>query len=175
MTHTSPHAPRLTGRARARRAFAILVVTALATGAAGCSSSGKESTTAPDPQDIPGTYELETIQTKSLPVKIFDGPIGNPRNNDYYRSFVVTVRAGQIELDDYGNYRAVFLYNVVANGESSDGVLAKSGTYTLNGNRITLTTDEGVVAGSGNIRSGEITISMTIVDEGKAMPWVFRQ
>jgi len=174
MTHTSLDAPRLTWRARVRRAFALVMVTTLATGAAGC-GSGKDSTTAPTEQNIPGAYVLETIQTKLLPVNIFDGPIGDPRNNDYYRSFVVTVKAGQIELDDYGNYRAVFLYNVVANGESSDGVLAKSGTYMLNGNRIALTTDEGVDAGVGTIRSGQITISMTIVDEVKAMPWVFRQ
>ena len=171
MTHTSSDAPRLTWRSRVGRAFTIIVVTTLATG---CSSS-KDSTTAPKAQDIPGSYVLETIQTKSLPVKIFDGPIGNPRNNDYYRSFVVTVRAGQIDLDNYGNYHATFLYNVVANGEARDGVLAKSGTYMLNGSRIALTTDEGVDAGVGTIRSGQITISMTIVDEGTAMPWVFRQ
>ena len=174
MTHTSFDAPRLTWRARVRRTLARVVITTLATGAAGCSSS-KDSTTAPTEQNIPGTYVLETIQTKSLPAKIFDGPIGSPRNNDYYRSFVVTVRAGQIELDDYGNYRATFLYNVVADGEAHDGVLVKNGTYMLNGNRIALTTDEGVDAGVGTIRSGQITISMTIVDEGKAMPWVFRQ
>jgi len=150
------------------------VVTTLATGAAGCSSS-KDSTTAPTEQNIPGAYVLETIQTKLLPVKIFDGPIGNPRNDDYYRSFVVTVKRGQIDLDDEGNYRAAFLYTVVADGEASDGLLVKSGTYMLNGNRIALTTDDGGDAGVGTIRSGQLTIQMTIVDEGKTMPWVFRQ
>jgi hypothetical protein len=175
MTRTSLDAPRLSWRNGARRAIGIMVVTTLATGAAGCGGSSKDSTTAPPKQDIPGAYVLETIQTQSLPAKIFDGPIGNPRNNDYYRSFVVTVKAGQIDLDDYGNYRAVFLYNVVANGEPSDGVLVKNGTYRVNGNRIALTTDDGVDAGAGTIRTGEITISMTIVDEGKAMTWVFRQ
>jgi hypothetical protein len=78
MTHTSLGAPRLTWRARVQNAFAVVLLATLAIGAAGCSS--KDSSTGPTNLNVAGEYLLETIQTKSVPVKIYDGPIGNPRD-----------------------------------------------------------------------------------------------
>ena len=49
------------------------------------------------------------------------------------------------------------------------------GTYEINGNRIALTRLDGVDGGAGTVRSGEVMIQMTIVDEGVTMPYVFRQ
>lgn len=173
MTHTSLDAPRLTWRARVQNAFAVVLVATLATGAAGCSS--KDSSTGPTNLNVAGEYLLETIQTKSVPVKIYDGPIGNPRDGDYYRSFVVTVKRGAIDLDDAGHYHMMVDYRVVADGETTDGSVDGRGSYEINGNRIALTRLDGVDGGAGTVRSGEVMIQMTIVDEGVTMPYVFRQ
>ena len=84
MTHASLDAPRPTWRARLQKAFAVLSIATLATGAAGCGS--KDSSTAPTPQNIAGEYLLETVQAKQLPVKVYDGPVGEPGDDDYYDS-----------------------------------------------------------------------------------------
>jgi len=76
MTHASLDAPRPTWRARLQKAFAVLSIATLATGAAGCGS--KDSSTAPTNENVAGEYLLETIQAKQLPVKVYDGPVGEP-------------------------------------------------------------------------------------------------
>ena len=71
----------------------MMLVGALAVGAAGCSSS-KDSSTGPTNVNPAGEYDLQTIQTKPLPATVHDGPIGNPGDDDYYESYVVTVSGG---------------------------------------------------------------------------------
>src|SRR6478609_9233928 len=146
MTHTSLDATRLTCRARLQNALALVLVASLATGAAGCSST--DSSTGPTNGDVTGEYLLETIKTQQLPVKIYDGPIGNPRNDDYYRSYVVTVKRGAINLDDTGHYRLKFDYRLVADGQITDSSMGAVGTYEINGNRIVLTRYDGVDGGA---------------------------
>jgi hypothetical protein len=174
MTHTSLDAPRLTWRARLQNAFAVVLVATLATGAAGCSSS-TDSSTSPTNGNVAGEYLLETIQSKSLPVKIYDGPIGNPKDDNYYRSFVVTVKRGAIDLDGAGNYRRMVDYRLIADGEITDGSVEDGGTYEINGDRIVLTRDDGIDGGSGTVLPGELMVRMTIVDTGAPMQYVFRQ
>ena len=174
MTHTSLDAPRLTWRARLQKAFAVLTIATLATGAAGC--GGKDSSTEPTtPQNVAGEYLLETIQAKSLPVKIYDGPIGEPGDDDYYDSYVLTIKRGAIDLDDAGNYHLMVDYHLVRDGDAVDDSWDGYGTYEINGNKIDLTRDDGVGGGDGTVRSGQVTIQMTMVDEGVDMSYVFRK
>ena len=173
MTHTPLDAPRPTWRARLQKAFAVLSIATLATGAAGC--GGKDSTTAPTNESVAGEYLLETIQAKSLPVKIYDGPIGDPGNNDYYDSYVLTIKRGAIDLDDAGNYHLMVDYHLVRDGNAIDDSWDGYGTYEINGNKIDLTRDDGVAGGDGTLRSGQVTIQMTMVDEGSDMAYVFRK
>ena len=56
-----------------------------------------------------------------------------------------------------------------------DGSFDGYGTYEIDGNRIALTRDDGVDGGDGSVRSGQVTIQMTMVDEGVVMPYVFRK
>jgi hypothetical protein len=174
MTHTSHDAPGPTWRARLQKAFAVLTMATLASGAGGC--SGKDSSTGPTtPQNVAGEYLLETIQTKSLPVKIYDGPIGEPGEDDYYDSYVLTIKRGAIDLDDAGNYHLMVDYHLVRDGYAVDDSWDGYGTYEINGNKIDLTRDDGVGGGDGTVRSGQVTIQMTMVDEGADMAYVFRK
>ncbi len=174
MTHTSLDAPRLTWRARVQKAFVVLSIATLATGAAGC--GGKDSSTGPTtPQSVAGEYLLETIQTKQVPVKIYDGPIGEPGDDDYYDSYVLTIKRGAIDLDDAGNYHLMVDYHLVRDGDAVDDSWDGYGTYEINGNRIFLTREDGVAGGDGPVRSGQVTIEMNMVDEGDVMPYVFRK
>ena len=173
MTHTSLDASRPTWRARVQKALVVLSIATLATGAAGCGS--KDSSTEPTSRSVAGEYLLETIQTKALPVKIYDGPIGDPGDDDYYWSYVVTIKRGAIDLDDAGNYHLMMDYGLLANGDIEDDSFDGYGTYEINGNRIVLTRDDGDEGGTGTVRNGEVTIQMTMVDEGAVMPYVFRK
>ena len=74
MTRTSLDAPPPARGARVRTAFAMLLVATLATGAAGCTSN--DASTAPAVVNAPGEYELQTIQAKPVPAKVYDGPWG---------------------------------------------------------------------------------------------------
>ena len=155
-------------------AFVVLSIATLVTGAGGCGS--KDSSTEPTtPQNVAGEYLLETIQAKSLPVKIYDGPIGDPEDDDYFWSYVVTIKRGAIDLDDAGNYHLMVDYHLIVDGEPEDGSFDGYGTYEVDGNRIALTRDDGVDGGDGSVRSGQVTIQMTMVDEGVVMPYVFRK
>ena len=174
MTHTSLDAPRLTWSARIQKAFVVLSIATLATGAAAC--GGKDSSTEPTtPQNIAGEYLLETIQTKQLPVKIYDGPIGEPGDDDYYDSYILTIKRGAIDLDDAGNFHLMMDYHLVRDGNAQDGSWDGYGTYEINGNKIALIRDDGVDGGDGTVRSGQVSLQMTMVDEGPDMPYVFRK
>jgi len=173
MSHTSLDAPRPTWRARVQKAFGVLSIAALAIGAAGCGS--KDSSTAPTSRSVAGEYLLETIQAKQLPVTVYDGPIGNPGADDYFQSYVLTVKRGAIDLDDAGNFHLMVDYHLVRDGEVVDDSWDGYGTYEINGNEIVLTRDDGVSAGDGTMRSGQVTIQMTMVDEGPYVPYVFRK
>src|SRR5262245_38397587 len=112
MTHTSLDAPRPTWRARVHTAIAIMLVATLAAGAAGCSSS-KDSSTGPTNVNPVGEYELETIRSEALPAMVHDGPIGDPGDDDYYQSYVVTVTGGTMVLEDGGYYHMLLAYTAV--------------------------------------------------------------
>lgn len=174
MTHTSLDAPRLTWSARIQKAFVVLSIATLATGAAAC--GGKDSSTEPTtPQNIAGEYLLETIQTKQLPVKIYDGPIGEPGDDDYYDSYILTIKRGAIDLDDAGNFHLMVDYHLVRDGDAIDDSFDGYGTYEINGNNIVLTREDGGGAGDGTVRSGQLSIQISLVDEGRVMPYVFRK
>ena len=80
-----------------------MLVGILAAGAAGCGN--KDASTGPTtPTNVAGDYSLGTIQARSLPTKVRDDPIGNPGDDDYYQSYVVTVTAGTVTLEDGGGY-----------------------------------------------------------------------
>ncbi|HEX5076811.1 MAG TPA: hypothetical protein VFW03_26625 [Gemmatimonadaceae bacterium] len=174
MTYTSLGAPRLTWRAHVQKALVVLSIATLAAGAAAC--GGKDSSTEPTtPQTVAGEYLLETIQAKQLPVKIYDGPIGDPGEYDYFASYVVTIKRGAIDLDDAGNYHLMIDYHLVRDGEVIDDSFDGYGTYQIDGNRIFLTREDGEGGGDGPLRSGQVTIEMNMVDEGDVMPYVFRK
>ena len=174
MTYSSLDAPRQTWRARLQKAFAVLSIATLATGAAGC--GGKDSSTEPTtPQNIAGEYLLETIQAKQLPVKVYDGPIGEPGDDDYYDSWVLTIKRGAIDLDDAGNYHLMIDYHLVRDGEVIDDSFDGFGSYEINGNRIDLTRQDGESGGDGSVKSGQVTIQMNMVAEGDVVPYVFRK
>jgi hypothetical protein len=174
MTYTSIDAPRMTWRARVQKAFAVLSIATLATSAAACGS--KDSSAGPTtPQNVAGEYLLESIQARSLPTKVYDGPIGNPGDDDYYDSYVLTIKRGAIDLDDAGNYHLMMDYHLVRDGDAIDDSWDGYGTYEINGNKILLTRGDGVDGGDGTVRSGQVTIQMTMTDEGPDMPYVFRK
>ena len=171
MTRTSLRAPRLTWRARVQAGFAMVLAATLATGAAGCSS--EDSSTAPTNVNPTGEYSLETIQAKPLPAKVYDGPIGNPRDDDYYQSYVVTVTGGTLVLDEDGYYHILVGYNTVADDEPFFRIYLETGSYEVDGSRIVLTNDYGE-SETGTVRDGEVTIKMAIGGE-PVMPYVFRK
>jgi hypothetical protein len=169
MTHTSLHAPRPTWRARVQTAFAMMLVGVLAVGATGCGS--KDSSTGPTNVNPAGEYDLETIQTKPLPATVYDGPAGDPGDDDYLESYVVTVTGGGMTLEDNGYYHILIAYTGVMDGEPYSLFFLETGTYETNGSRIVLTNDYGEEA-EGTVRDGEVSIRMGIAGTA-TMPYVF--
>lgn len=169
MMHTSLHAPRPTWRARVQTAFAMMLVGALAVGTAGCGT--KDSSTGPTSVNPAGEYDLETIQTKPLPATVHDGPIGNPGDDNYYQSYVVTVSGGTMTLQDDGYYHMLVSYTAVWDGVPYYLVYLETGTYETNGSRIVLTNDYGEEA-EGTVRDSEVSIRMGIAGTA-TMPYVF--
>ena len=170
MTYSSFGALRPPRPARTRNAITTVLVAALLITATACAS--KDSSTAPAPTDVAGNYTLATVQAKTLPVKVYDGPVGD--ENAGYRSYIVTVRGGEIRMDDQGYYVRIMNYHIVADGEPSDGRIVDAGTYEINKGRIVFTKVDGTPGGSGPVRAGEITMSIGIVQGGPTYPYVFR-
>ena len=171
MMDTSLDARRPAWRARVQTGFVVMLVATLATGAAGCSS--KDSSTAPTTPNVAGDYLLETIQARSLPATVYDGPIGDPEDGTYHDSYVVTVTGGNVTLEDGGYYNILVSYTAVADGEPWSLLLMETGTYEIDGSRIVLTSDYGDET-AGTVRDGEVSVRMAIAGEA-TMPYVFRK
>ena len=171
MPHASLDAAPLAARARVQTAFAIMLAATLAAGAAGC--SGNDSSTGPTTPNVAGEYSLETIQARSVPTQVYDGPIGDPEDDNYHDSYVVTVTGGTMTLEDDRNYHMLVSYTAVADGEPFSLLLMEFGTYEIDGNRIVLTSDYGDEA-AGTVRDGEVAIRMAIAGE-TTMRYVFRK
>jgi len=171
MTYASLDARRLISRARGQTAFAVLLVATLAVGATGCGS--KDSSTGPTKVNVAGEYSLETIQARSLPAKVYDGPVGDPRDDDYYQSYIITVSGGTLTLDDDGYYHMLLSYTAVADGQPFFRIYLETGTYEVDGSRILLASDYGDEA-PGTVRDGEVTIRMAIAGDA-VMPYAFRK
>ena len=150
----------------------MMLVGALAVGAAGC--SGKDSSTGPTtPTNIAGDYDLQTIQTKPLPATVYDGPFGYPGEDGYHQSYVITVTGGGMTLEDGGYYHLLVAYTADMDGEPYSLFLLETGTYEINGSRIVLTSDYGDET-AGTLRDGEVAVQMTIAGE-TTKPYVFRR
>ena len=172
MMHTSLHAARPTRRARVQTAFTMILVAALAVGAAGC--GGTDSSTGPTtPTNVTGDYDLATIQTEPLPATVYDGPFGYPGVEGYHESYVITVTGGGITLEDGGYYHMLLVYTADMDGEPYSIFLLETGTYEINGSRIVLTSDYGDES-QGTVRDGEVSIQMTIAGE-PTKPYLFRR
>ena len=148
-----------------------MLIAILAAGAAGC--SGKDSSTGPTTPNVAGEYSLETIQARSVPTQVYDGPIGDPEDDNYHDSYVVTVTGGTMTLEADSYYHMLVSYTAVADGEPFSLLLMEFGTYEIDGNRIVLTSDYGDET-AGTVRDGEVTIRMAIAGE-TTMPYVFRK
>jgi hypothetical protein len=150
----------------------MMLVGALAIGATGCGS--KDSSTGPTKLNPVGDYDLQTIQARSLPTKIHDGPIGNPGDDNYYQSYVVTVTTGGITLEDGGSYQMLIAYTAAwDDGEPYSLFVIESGTYEINGSQIVLTSDYGDET-TGTVRDGEVAVRMAMAGVA-TMPFVFRR
>ncbi len=149
----------------------MMLIGALAVGGTGCGS--KDSSTGPTtPKNVAGEYDLETIQAEALPAMVHDGPIGDPGEDDYYQSYVVTVTGGGMTLEDGGYYHMLVSYTAVwDDGEPYSLFYLETGTYETNGNGIVLTTDYGEEA-ECTVRDGEVTVRMSIAGVA-TMPYVF--
>ena len=66
-------------------------------------------------------------------------------------------------------------YHLVRDGDAIDDSFDGYGTYEINGNNIVLTREDGGGAGDGTVRSGQLSIQISLVDEGRVMPYVFRK
>ena len=146
-----------------------MLVGAIAIGATGCGS--KDSSTGPTNVNPAGEYDLQTIQTKPLPATVHDGPIGNPEDDDYLESYVVTVTGGTMTLEDNGYYHILIAYSGVMDDEPYSLFFLETGTYETNGSRIVLTSAYGDEA-EGTVRDGEVSIRLGIAGAA-TMPYVF--
>ncbi len=147
----------------------MMLIGALAVGGTGCGS--KDSSTGPTNLNAAGDYLLETIQARSLPATVYDGPIGDPEDDNYHDSYVVTVTGGNVTLEDGGYYNILVSYTAVADGEPWSLLLMETGTYEIDGSRIVLTSDYGDET-TGTVRDGEVAIRMGIAGTA-TMPYVF--
>lgn len=165
MTPTSLDAPQLIRRTRVQPAVAMLLIASLAIGASGCGST--DSSAGPTNVNVAGEYLLETIQARSLPAKVYDGPTAN------YRSYVVTVTGATLTLEDDGYYHILVGFNTVADDQPFNRIYLETGSYEVTGSRVVLTNDYGEVA-TGTVQDGEVTIRMAVAGE-PVMPYVFRK
>jgi hypothetical protein len=99
-----------------RSGIASLLATTALLGAVACSSS--DSSTGPRNNKNPvGTYALFQVDQKSIPGRIFRGPMTFP-GGDSYDDFVFTI-TGEMILQDGGDIQVAIDYKAAADGDSS--------------------------------------------------------
>lgn len=138
---------RLLPTPRARRWLGAVAIAYAPVFAAGCS----DSTT--NPSDITGTYAIESFNGQLLPADI-------STTND----FVATLTDGQLLLRSDRTYRVDANYSVLdrATGGIEADTETDTGTYTLNGNTITVRSDDtatGNPGASGTVSGSRITLA----------------
>lgn len=140
-----------------RNAMRMLAMTLLAV--AGCSNGGTDGTTAPKKDPVAGTYSLRTIDATRPPVEVYHGPWFDSANRRFYNQMVMLITDGRITLDAPDRWSLTLAAQLTLDGAPSQQQIAASGSYTVDGDQVTLTMDGADGSLAATLRNG--TISLT--------------
>ena len=179
MSPLSTATRRLVARAihpRTIPSFLLALVTAIT---AACGSH--DSPSAPvDPDGnntgtgtIVGSYSLQQIDGRGLPVTIFDDDVETEDGRIIRVKIAVT--NGSLDLNDR-RFSGNLALRLTAQGQSQDESIPISGEYRRSGNAISFESDEADGPSfQGSIRNGRLELELDIFDSGDAVTYTFRK
>ena len=170
MTPTLLAGPRHRGRRRIHGSAAAILATIALLGTIAC--GGDSGSTGPSNVDPSGSYRLNQVDAKPIPVEVFNGPYYDP-DLGYSYPLVLRVTGGVVELQPDGQFH-MLIQSTWSSG-TNDGVDLRmvDGTYRINGSKILIDTDGG--AGSGGFKDGEMTLSLDVGETGTMKKYTFRR
>lgn len=93
---------------------------------------GRDSATQPAEASIVGTWDLRTINGSSLPFVLSQSGADKAE-----------VMSDVATADDHGAYTEVTQFRTTLNGQATTQAFTDAGTYTVNGNAVTLRSGDG--------------------------------
>jgi hypothetical protein len=163
----------LAGRHRGRRRVygsASSILTAITLfGAIACAG---DSGTGPSNNDPAGSYRLSQVDTKPIPVEVFNGPYYDP-DLGYSYQLVLRVTGGVVDLEPDGEFHMIIQSTWSSGGDDGTDYRMVDGTYRVNGSKIFIDTDSG--SGSGAFQDGQITFSLDVGETGTMKKYTFRR
>jgi len=108
---------------------------------------GRDSSVGPKPTDITGTYQLTTFDGNELPVTVVD--LG---------AYQIQLTADTLVLDSDGSYSMDFDYRILDSGNTRSAADHASGTWTADGQTITLVDSPSGSPQSGTISGDTVTL-----------------
>jgi hypothetical protein len=151
-THTTYATSRWTiGRARTLGRFALCASVAWIAACGSDSTTQPGGTSPPPPTSPVGTYNISTVNGKSLPVAIFSEV-----------NYTYEVTTGSIGLTSDGKYSLVTTYRQTIPGNVETFVDSSGGTWTLAGTTVSL--KDGADGSTGSLTWASTTLSFAIID-----------
>ena len=168
MTSTILAAPRR-GRRTFRRTTASVFATITLFGAMACAG---DSGTGPSQTDPAGTYRLSQVDSKQIPVEVFNGPSYDPELG-YSYPLVLRITGGVVELGPDGEFHLIVQSTWSSGPANGTDYRMVDGAYRIDGSKIFIDTDSG--AGDGAFKNGEITLSLDVGETGTMRKYTFRR
>lgn len=137
--------PTATLRSRRSLFFALLVV--LAAGSAVACGGDSDSSTAPDPAEIIGRYDLVSIDGDDLPAVLL-------QSGDE----TIEATAGFIDLRSSGAIFSEFTVRVTSGGQTRTDTVAATGRWLRSGGTVVLAWDDGC-SDRATVSGGELTFT----------------
>jgi hypothetical protein len=156
------------GRRIIRSAASILTTITLVAAIACAGDSG----TGPKSNDPAGSYRLNQVDAKPIPVEVFNGPYYDP-DLGYSYQLVLRVTGGVVDLEPDGSFHLIVQSTWSSGGANGTDYRMVDGTYRINGSKILIDTDSG--SGSGSFKGDEMTLSLDVGETGTMKKYTFRR
>ena len=113
-------------------------------------------------RDPAGVYRLTSLDKRSVPVTIYNGPYTDPQSGERVQSMVAQVIDGVVGLADDGTYQLAVDLLINADGDVFPVPLTGFGWYEVQGNQVAFTSDAAATGLVGTLGNGTVTLPYPI-------------